>query len=401
MKHFIFAAAAVAALGHPAFADGHKIGILMGYTGPIESLTPGIAAGAEIAIAEVNAAGGVNGTILETVQADTTCVDAAAATAAAERLVNAEGVVGIVGALCSGATTAAANNVVIPAGVTMISPASTSPAVTGLDDDDLVFRTAPSDEMQGSVLAHLLIEKGITEVALTYTNNDYGGIFADSFAFFYEEMLGGEIVIFAGHEDGRADYSAEVAALSASGADHLVVIGYVDAGGRAILQQAIETDAFMSYSAGDGMYGDSLIEALGEGVEGIIVTRPGNISEGMEIFTEIAAANNLMLNGPYQAEAYDAAAVLALALAVGGDDLPAAVRSVANAPGEPIRTGELAKALEIIANGGDIDYVGATEVEFDVYGDPQGSYLEMTVENGSWVTKRAVPKSLYMQEEYY
>ena len=95
------------------------------------------------------------------------------------------------------------------------------------------------------------------------------------------------------------------------------------------------------------------------------------------------------------------AAVLALALAVGGDNLPAAVRSVANAPGEPIRTGELAKALEIIANGGDIDYVGATEVEFDVYGDPQGSYLEMTVENGSWVTKRAVPKSLYMQEEYY
>ena len=151
------------AFSSPAVAQSStKIGVLMGFTGPIESLTVGIAAAAKIAIAEVNDSGKlVGGLTLEAVDADTTCVDAAAATASAERLINDEGVVAIVGALCSGSTIASANNVAIPTGVVMVSPASTSPAITGLDDNGLVFRTAPSDTRQGQVLAKVLSTKGI------------------------------------------------------------------------------------------------------------------------------------------------------------------------------------------------------------------------------------------------
>ncbi|MDO7675123.1 MAG: ABC transporter substrate-binding protein, partial [Reinekea forsetii] len=133
-----------------------KIGFLGGFTGPIESLTPPIFEGAKVAIAHVNTQGGLlEGEMIEMPSADTTCVDASAASNGADRLINSEGAIALVGGLCSGATIAAANNIAIPAGVPMISPASTSPALTDLDDNDLVFRTAPSDAYQGAMLANL------------------------------------------------------------------------------------------------------------------------------------------------------------------------------------------------------------------------------------------------------
>ena len=137
MKRFFIASAVALAFSTTAqAADSVKIGILMGFTGPIESLTVGIANGAKLALKEVSdskrlLSGYPGGIKLEAVDADTTCVDAAAATASAERLVNSDGVAAIVGALCSGSSIASANSVAIPNGVVMVSPASTSPAITG------------------------------------------------------------------------------------------------------------------------------------------------------------------------------------------------------------------------------------------------------------------------------
>ena len=391
-KSLIAGAAALMALSSQAMADGHvvKIGVLMGFTGPIESLTVGIAQGARIALQEVNASGAfIGGKILEVVAADTTCVDAAAATASAERLINSEGVVAIVGALCSGSTIASANNVAIPNGVVMISPASTSPAVTGLKDNGLIFRTAPSDARQGQILAKVLGDKGIKNVALSYTNNDYGKGFADAFTGSFTGM-GGKVALSAGHEDGKADYSAEVAALSATGAKHLVVLGYLDQGGKGIIQESIKSGAFSSFSGGDGMIGQSIIDALGDGINGMIGTRPGGEGDGAKAFAMIAKANKLTLDGPFQGEAYDAAAIIALAMQAAGSTDRAAVKSkimaVANAPGEKIWPGQLAKALKIIAGGGDVNYEGAALVEFNEAGDPPGAYLELVVKGGAWTT---------------
>jgi branched-chain amino acid transport system substrate-binding protein len=387
------AAALCFALAPAAKADGHevKVGVILGFTGPIESLTPDMAASAELALKEVSDSGAfLGGKVLVPVRGDSTCIDAAAATAAAERLVTAEGVAAIFGADCSGVTIAITNNVSVPNGVVTISPSATSPALTTIEDNGLFFRTAPSDARQGQVLAEVLTERGIDNVAVTYTNNDYGkgldGSFGEAFA-----ALGGSVAISAAHEDGKGDYSAEVGALSAAGAEHLVVFGYVDQGGKGIIQTSVDTGAFENFIVADGMIGDSLIEAIGDALTGTIGTAPGSASEGAAAFLELAAANGVDGDGPFRGESYDAAALIALAMqAAGSADRGAfasKVMEVANAPGEPIGPGELGKGLQILADGGDVDYVGATAVELTDVGEAAGSYAVMEVEGGAFVTK--------------
>ena len=227
MNKLLSATAALALMSGVAMAGGHatevKLGVILGFTGPIESLTPAMADGAELAMAEVTESGMLlDAAKVTSVRADSTCIDSGAATAAAERLITAEGVNGIMGADCSGVTGAILTNVALPNGMVMISPSATSPGLSTVEDNGLFFRTAPSDARQGVVMTDVLMDLGIKEVALTYTNNDYGKGLADSFAAAFE-AAGGTITINAAHEDGKADYSAEVGALAAAGGERLVV----------------------------------------------------------------------------------------------------------------------------------------------------------------------------------
>ncbi|HDR29364.1 ABC transporter substrate-binding protein, partial [Rhodovulum sp.] len=161
MKKLLLASATMLALAGTATADEVKIGIIFGFTGPLESITPAMAGGAELAIAEINAAGTfMDGATVTSVRGDSTCVDAAAATATAERLVTSDKVHAIVGADCSGVSGAILQNVARPNGIVMISPSSTSPALSNAEDDGLFFRTAPSDARQGEVIAEVLQERG-------------------------------------------------------------------------------------------------------------------------------------------------------------------------------------------------------------------------------------------------
>ena len=388
MKKYTLIAIMSALLMTNAYADSIKIGILVGFTGPIESLTPAIAQGAELAMQEASESGNLlGGRTVESVRGDSTCTDAAAATAAAERLITSDKVAAIMGADCSGVTMAVANNVGIPNGVVMISPSATSPALSTLDDNGYFFRVAPSDARQGQVLADILKRRGVTNVAITYTNNDYGKGLADSFGAAFK-AIGGTIGMTAAHEDGKADYTAEVGALSATGAEHLVVFGYVDQGGKGILQAALDTGAFSSFFGADGMAGMSLIENLGDSIEGFVTTVPGSDSAGATNFQDIAMAAGLDGSGPFVGEAYDAAALIILAMQAAGSVDRAAIQSkvmdVANAPGEMIMPGELAKALQILADGGDVDYVGASNVELNDIGETFGSYKEQVIENGKY-----------------
>ena len=153
----LIAAATFVAATSAASAQDVKMGILMGFTGPLEQMSPPMAKAAQLVATQVNAQGGIlKGGKLSFVQADDTCTDATAATNAADRLVNTEKVLAIVGAMCSGVTIATANTVAIPANVVMISPSATAPTVSSLNDKDLVFRTSPSDSYQGEVIARLL-----------------------------------------------------------------------------------------------------------------------------------------------------------------------------------------------------------------------------------------------------
>ncbi len=350
----------------PAVAEDAKLGILLGFTGPLESLSPAMALGAELAVDEVNASGNfMDGGTVTAVRGDDTCIDSGAATTAGERLVTSDGVNGIMGAMCSGVTGAVLQNVAIPNGIVMISPSATSPALTSVEDDGLFFRTAPSDARQGVIIADILGEKGVSSAALTFTNNDYGKGLANSIAAAAEEK-GIEITINAPHEDGKGDYSAEVAALASAGGEVLIVAGYLDQGGRGIIQASLDSGAFDTFFLPDGMVGEALVEAIGDALDGSYGVLPGSDSEGSQIFAKLSeeAGNE---TGVYAPEAYDAAALMLMAMQKTGSTEPAtyksAITEIANAPGEKILPGELGKALQILADGGDVDYVGASDVE--------------------------------------
>ncbi|HMO09890.1 MAG TPA: ABC transporter substrate-binding protein, partial [Paracoccaceae bacterium] len=264
MKKLLLATAAAALAAGSASAEDVKIGILLGFTGPLESITPFMAQGAEMAIAEVNASG-KSANVYSSVRGDSTCVDAAAATAAAERLVTAEGVKAIMGADCSGVTGAVLQNVARPNGIGMISPSATSPGLSTAEDDGLFFRTAPSDARQGVVMTENIMDRGFKTVALTYTNNDYGKGLADSFQAAFE-AAGGTVTISTPHEDNKADYSAEVGALAAAGGEVLVVAGYTDKGGKGIIQASLDSGAFDTFVLPDGMVGQQIVDDLGAGL---------------------------------------------------------------------------------------------------------------------------------------
>lgn len=388
MKKVLLASVAALALGTAAIAEEVKVGISLGFTGPLESLSPPMADGAELAMAEITASGQLlGGMTVVPVRGDSAC-DAAAGVATAERLITAEGVSGIVGAMCSGSTNAILQNVALPNGMVMISPSATSPALTALEDDGLFFRTAPSDARQGEVMAADILARGINSVAVTYVNNDYGLGLAESFRAAFEAQ-GGTITTVAAHEDDRADYSAEAGALAAAGGDALVVAGYVDSGGSGVVRAALDAGAFSTFVFPDGMVGDSLIERFGAEINGSFGQFPGGANEGASIFEGLATAAGFDGTSVYSKEAYDAAALILLAMQKAGStnpaDYKAHVMDIANGPGTPILPGELGRALELIAAGEEIDYVGASAVELIEPGESAGNFQMIEITDGQIV----------------
>jgi branched-chain amino acid transport system substrate-binding protein len=395
MKKLLMATAAVALTAGTAFAGGHakevKLGVLFGFTGPIESLAPAMGDGAELAMEEVTKSGKLlDSATVTPVRADTGCIDNGLAVANGEKLV-AEGVNGIIGGDCSGVTGAILQNVAIPNGMVMISPSATSPGLSTMEDNGLFFRTSPSDAREGQVMAEILKERGINSIALTYTNNDYGKGLADAIKTSFEEV-GGEVTIVTAHEDGKGDYSAEVGALASAGGDVLVVAGYLDQGGLGIIQGALDSGAFETFGLPGGMIGDSLPANVGADLDGSFGQIAGSDSKGAEIFAEMAKERGFDGTSAYASESYDAAALFLLAMQAANSTNPAdyvgKILDVANAPGEPINPGELGKALEILAAGGDIDYQGATGVELIGPGESAGSYREIEVKDGKNETLR-------------
>ncbi len=391
MKKMLAASVASAFLASTALASGHseiKIGIIVGLTGPIESLTPQMAAGAELAMKEVSDSGLLlGGSTVTPVRGDSTCIDSGAATSVAEQQITSEGVKAIVGGDCSGVTGAILENVALPNGIVMVSPSATSPGLSHQNNEDngLFFRTAPSDARQGVVMTEVLMELGINEVAVTYTNNDYGKGLADSFQAAFE-AAGGTVTINAAHEDGKGDYSAEVGALASAGGQRLVVAGYVDQGGSGIIRAALDSGAFDTFHLPDGMISDSLTDNFGSEIDGSTGQHPGTDSAGAAKYVELAAGA-FDATSPFSGESYDAAALIMLAMQAAGSaesaDFKDRIMDVANAPGEEIFPGELAKALQILADGGDVDYVGASAVELIGPGESAGNYRQVEVKGGS------------------
>ncbi len=394
MKKLLLATAATALCASFASAEDVKLGILFGFTGPIESLTGHMKNAAEAAIAEVNASGKSKFAFSD-VTGDTTCTGADVAVTAAEKMVTADGVKGIIGGDCSGVTGAILQKVARPNGIVMISPSATSPALSTAEDDGLFFRTAPSDAREGEVAAQILQEHGVKTIALTYSNSDYGKGLAEAISSSFEK-LGGKVSINIPHDDAKSDFSAEVASLAAAGGDILVVAGYVDQGGKGIIQASLDTGAFSKFELPGGMVSDSLTKNFGKSIDGSYGQVASSDSPGAAILLDIGKKNTPAFDAssPYASESYDAAALIMLAMNATGSSDPKVykekIMEIANGPadgsGTKILPGELGKALDLIAAGKAIDYDGASGVTLIGAGESAGRYKEFDIKDGAFET---------------
>lgn len=363
-----------------------RLGALLGFTGPIESLTGPMGDAVEAAATEATATRGfLGGVRVETARGDSTCIDAQAATVAAKTLIDRDKVHGIVGADCSGVTAAVLKDVTLEAGMVMISPSATSPGLSGWKTDGFFYRMAPSDARFGDVLAAMLGERRTQKVAVTFTDNDYGQGQKDAFEAAFAKA-GGTITVALPHEDGRdASYYRNLTQkLAAPRARDLVILGYADQGGGKILEQAAKTNSFDAYHLGDGMFSTSVLEQAGAQVRDGTLISPTSHNQGIRALE--AAVGDKISRSPFAPESYDAAAVLLLAMQAAGSVDPSEYKeflvSVANAPGEKILPGQLGRAFEILHAGGEIDYVGASDVELFDNGDAQGRYQEYKLSGG-------------------
>ncbi len=364
-----------------------KIGTLIDATGDLAVFGPPIVLATDLAALLINEAGGIDGRPIEMIHRDSG-TSPQIATDAASALVNIDGVEAIVGSLSSGVSLAVAESVTIPNGAVLVSPASTSPAISNLDDNDLVFRTTVSDALQGVILANVASQLGYDNVATLYINNAYGEglstVFSDTF-----EGLGGTVSATVPIEGGQASYSSELRQASQGGATVLIAMSYPETAG-VYLREAVEGQFFDEFMFVDGTKNQEMFDGLGaENFEGSYGTAPGAPgTPSQETFKELYASK---LDGDpsdiFISEAFDAAAILALAIAEAGsedgDDIKAAMRKVANAPGEKVGPGDLGRALELISQGQDIDYVGAAgEQEFDGNGDVLNTIEIWKIEGG-------------------
>jgi ABC-type branched-subunit amino acid transport system substrate-binding protein len=371
----------------PAGAQNVKIGAIMSTTGPLQVFGEAGLNGIQLAIDQVNDAGGLLDQQVELVAADD-ATNPQVGVDAAQRIVNVDGVVGIIGALSSGVTIPIATTVSATAGVPQISTASTSPVITTLDDNGFLFRTTPHDALQGAVLADVITQQGIEKVAVVYVNNDYGKGLADAFA----ESYGGEVTASVAYEERQASYRGELSRAAQGDPEALIMIAY-PGDGIPMIRQALEEGFFETFVFTDGMKAAEVAEAAGDALDGAFGTAPAGDpeAEAAKLFREMYEERYGELPPqPFIDTAYDATMLMALAIEKAGSTEGAAIRDalheVANPPGETILPGEFAKARELLAAGQDVNYEGAAgSQDFDEVGDVPGTYSHWAIEGGEIV----------------
>ena len=371
--------------------DTLNVGHLNAFTGSLTEFGPPLRNAVALAADHVNRAGGIHGATM-VITARDTGVSPVQGVDAARALVDVENVVAIVGALSSGVTVAVANSVVIPNNTLIISGGSTAPSISVLEDNDYVFRTAPSDAAQGVVLAGLAQELGYEKVGIMYINNAYGEGLADQFEQSFSE-LGGTVTARTPHEDSQPTFVSELESATEGNPDALLVISYPGQA-EVYIREALEGGYADTFLFTDGTKGTDWIDAIDawDALDGSMGTvQGGPASPGKDAFeSSYLDTLGFPVSHPFMAEHYDAAVLIALAAAKANSTTDSAairdaVRFVANPPGVVVGPGrdEIAKAIGLLAAGEDINYEGASGVvDFDQNGDVYGPIEIWTIKDG-------------------
>ena len=391
MKKLIFTLLILTSILKTSVFAEIKIGIILGFTGPIESLTPAMANSAEIAFKEASESGLLlNGETIKVMKADSTCKDSSAASAAAKKIIS-QGVKAILGGVCSEVTETILSEAAIPNRIVMISPAATSASLTSLDDKGFFFRTTPSEARGGKILADITKDRRVKKVAITYTNNDYGKDLAEAYKTAVENH-GLKVTIIVSHDDDKEDYSSEVATLASAGGEAIAILGYSNKGGRGIIQASIDSGAFDKFILSDRMINQSLLDEFGNQLKKSFGYVPGSSGKRAGFFDRVAKEGGIDISFPYTGESYDAAALIVLAIQAGGSadsiSISRNIMDVANEPGIKIYPGEIKKGLDLLSKGKKINYEGATGVSFNELGEAKGSFLEQEIKNRKFRAKK-------------
>ena len=302
-----------------------KIGLLSPQTGPISQYAPGFEDAGKIAISELNVTHDGD-FVFELIVIDSGCDGTQAATGA-QTLIDS-GVSAIVGAACSGATLGAIA-VAAPAGVPMISYASTGPAITTADDDGHLFRVVPSDAQQALALVAVATDAGVTNPAVLFMTNDYGAGLGDNFTANWP----GSVCTQVGYDPTEGSYDASTLAQSVvdGGCDSVLLMSYATDG--AAIMEALSSQGFTGTILGaDGVADAAFMESFTDvtAVDGLVATRPrpGTTSEVKTNFEKAYAAAGGADGAIYTGETYDAIKIAATAIVSDpdGKNLLAAVK---------------------------------------------------------------------------
>ena len=289
-----------------------KIGFLNDATGPIATYAAGFVAASQIALGIANTIGWNSMVQFEIVYADSGCSGDMGATAA-QTLVDA-GVVGVVGAACSGASMAA-NAVLSAAGIPQVSYASTSPALSDATAYPDFFRVVPSDALQGQALSAVVQADMPADgtVGLVHMTNAYGSGLADAFTADFE-AAGNTLCTTIGYEETMTDFSAAVQSMVDNGCTSAVLVSYAADGGMIIDEMNSQGWTGQVYG-GDGIAEEGLGAEATSSVNGVIATKPAAASTGVvgAVFAGLCAQSPDCAGGIYTAEAFDGIVLVALA----------------------------------------------------------------------------------------
>ena len=357
-------------------AEPLKIGVLMPFSGDLSDFGQPMFNAVELAVNQINEAGGVNGQPIEIVRGDS-ATSPQQSVEEARRLVEIEGVSAIIGPAGSGTTLQVVEGVTGSAGILQFSGSATSPALTIANDNDFFFRTPISDAAQGVVMAQKAIDEGYTTACTMYVNNAYGQGLSEVFTAEFES-LGGTVTGEVPHEQQQASYASELSVCAEGGPELLVAISYPESL-RVYVREALEGGEITNFLFSDGGRSPELFAELGwENFEGMFGTSPGSqeTEAGAAFDVAYEEAYGEVPSVPFLREKYDAAFLVALSAQVAGSSDPAAMRDalrdIANAPGTEVGPGVEGweAAVSALDSGEDINYEGATgSVELDDAGD--------------------------------
>jgi branched-chain amino acid transport system substrate-binding protein len=345
------------------------IGTLMPQTGNLAFLGPPEFAAAELAIRDINEAGGVNGKDVVKFDSDSGDTTTDIASQSVDKLISQK-VDAIVGAASSGVSFTVIDRIT-SSGVLQISPANTSPDFTDYKDNGLYFRTAPSDVLQGRVMGELIVNDGFLDVGIMALDDPYGTGLAKNIQKSVEDG-GGTVVESLIYNPQAANFSAEVGKLKAAKPEAIVIVGFDETKKIVpeLITQGIGPKDVQLYFV-DGNTADYSKDFNKGTLTGVKGTQPG--AEVKDDFRarllEVDPSLTVFNYGP---ESYDAVVLVALAAIAAGDDSGEAIASKMveiSKDGEKCTT--FADCKKLLEAGKDIDYDGVSgPIEFSDKGDP-------------------------------